>query len=185
MPTRAAESGTEAVKLIIKKLKIKKMIRTKITAAVLVLLLSAASCNYLDVVPSNIAVIEDAFKTRDNAERFLGTLYGYLPRYTSSLGNPALFGGDEMVFSRDYARSDNPVMALKRGGQNVNTPIFGYWGSSSVQNLFVALRDCNIFLNNLDKPFADAHVRPHTDYQRKCRGKRRGGSGKGSTPAGG
>ena len=130
-----------------------QLIRTKITTAVLVLLLSAASCNYLDVVPSNIAVIEDAFKTRDNAERFLGTLYGYLPLYTSSFGNPALFGGDEIVFSRDYARSDNPVMALKRGGQNVNTPIFGYWGSSSVQNLFVALRDCNIFLNNLDKPF--------------------------------
>ena len=35
-------------------------------------MLAGTSCtNYLDVVPSNIAVIEEAFETRDNAERFL------------------------------------------------------------------------------------------------------------------
>ena len=133
-----------------------QLIKTKITAAVLVLLLSTASCNYLDVVPSNIAVIEDAFKTRDNAERFLGSLYGRLPLFQEFRGNsnPALLGGDELVLSPDYPNvRDLPARVLKTGGQTVNQVRFRYWGGSQFSNLFVALRDCNIFLKNLDKPF--------------------------------
>ena len=128
-----------------------KMIKIKITA-VLVLFISAASCNYLDVVPSNIAVIEDAFKTRDNAERFLGSLYGRLPNYTSTGLNPALYGGDETLVLSFLSRNWDGT-TLKSGGQTVNNTVFRHWGGGEANNLFVALRDCNIFLNNLDKPF--------------------------------
>ncbi len=119
---------------------------------VFVVILQTVSCtDYLNVVPENVAVIEDAFSTRDNAERFLNTLYGYLPPL-SSINNPALSAGDEIVVNDNVSR-DWPGRAISRGGQSVVSPRLGYWGSGSVQNLFVALRDCNIFLENIDLPF--------------------------------
>ena len=126
-----------------------KMIKIKITA-VLVLLLSTASCNFLDVVPDNIAVIEDAFKTRDNAERFLGSLYSHLPPFNSMGANPALNGGDETLIQTPWSLN-SAANILKRGGQTVNNVQFSYWGRG--RNLFIGLRDCNIFMANLDKPF--------------------------------
>ena len=131
----------------------KQLIKTKITAAVLVLLLSAASCNYLDVVPENIAVIEDSFKTRDNAERFLATLYGYMPNPVNLQSNPAMYGGDDVLVIPFLSRNW-PGTILKQGGQTVVYQPYRRWGGvSPASNIFIALRDCNIFMENLDKPF--------------------------------
>ena len=116
------------------------------------LLLMGGSCSkYVDVVPDNIAVIEDAFETRDAAERFLATLYGYLPPF-NSIDNPALVAGDEIAVNDNVSRNW-AGRAIGRGSQSKVNPRLGYWGSNSVTNLFIALRDCNIFLENVDKPF--------------------------------
>ncbi|SMG08532.1 RagB/SusD family nutrient uptake outer membrane protein [Arenibacter troitsensis] len=118
----------------------------------IILIASGVSCSkYVDVVPDNIAVIEDAFETRDAAERFLATLYGYLPP-VNSISNPALVAGDEIAVNDNVSR-DWDGSIIGRGGQSKVTPRLGYWGSNSVSNLFIALRDCNIFLENIDKPF--------------------------------
>ena len=126
---------------------------------IFLILLGTNSCSdYLDVVPDNIAVIEDAFETRENAERFLASLYNHLPDYTDrNDGNPALVAGDE-IFINEIAMGTTTNWASHRislGGQNINSPLIGYWGNSNTggKNLFIALRDCNIFLENLDKPF--------------------------------
>lgn len=111
----------------------------------------SACSDFVDVVPENIAVIEDAFETRDTAERFLATLYGYIPIY-GSIANPALTAGDEVVVPPSIGQ-DWPGTVLGRGGQSRTATLLGYWGTGSVSNLFIALRDCNIFLENLDKPF--------------------------------
>lgn len=116
----------------------------------LVLTFFGTSCNkFLDVVPSNIAVIEEAFESRDNAIRFLATLYGYLPQYVSDI-NPALTAGDEIAVNINIGRNW-PGHIIGRGGQNKVNPLLGSWNGGG--NMFIALRDCNIFLENLDKPF--------------------------------
>ncbi|MDN5204257.1 RagB/SusD family nutrient uptake outer membrane protein [Fulvivirgaceae bacterium BMA10] len=111
------------------------------------------SCdNFIDVVPDNLAKIEDAFKTRDSAERFLATLYSYMPPM-ASINNPALTAGDEIAVNERVSRNWGGRI-INRGGQNITTPELGYWGNNgTIRNLFIALRDCNIFLENLDKPF--------------------------------
>lgn len=116
-------------------------------------MLAGTSCtNYLDVVPSNIAVIEEAFETRDNAERFLATLYGYLPPFAST-SNPALTAGDEIAVNDNISRNWQGHI-LARGGQSKVVPLLGFWGNTNtVRNTFVALRDCNIFLDNIHLPF--------------------------------
>ncbi|SNY95407.1 RagB/SusD family nutrient uptake outer membrane protein [Flagellimonas pacifica] len=119
---------------------------------ILLILNTMACSDYVDVVPENIAVIEDAFETRDSAERFLATLYGYLPAYENANANPALSSGDEIFVNTNVSRNW-PSAILAQGGQTVSSPLMGYWGTGSVSNLFIALRDCNIFLENVDKPF--------------------------------
>lgn len=116
------------------------------------LILTSLSCkDFVDVVPDNIAVIEDAFETRDSAEKFLATLYGYMPTFAST-NNPALTGGDEITVNPNVSRNW-PGHIMAKGGQSRVSPKLGYWGNDSVQNLFVALRDCNIFLDNIHLPF--------------------------------
>ncbi|WP_025764446.1 RagB/SusD family nutrient uptake outer membrane protein [Dyadobacter tibetensis] len=127
--------------------------RYKTVFLALLISLTGGSCGkFLDVVPSNIAVIEEAFETRDNAERFLATLYNYLPPFVSDL-NPAFTASDEIAVNENISRNWAGHI-LSRGGQNKVAPLLGYWGNTgSVSNLFIALRDCNIFLENVDKPF--------------------------------
>lgn len=125
----------------------------KVIATVLIVMSGTSCGEYLDVVPDNIAVIEDAFETRQNADRFLATVYGYMPPLASP-SNPALVGGDEIVLNTEFSqRTYNSQVRISNGGQSVANPFLGYWGSGAVDNLFVALRDCNIFLDNVDKPF--------------------------------
>ena len=118
-----------------------------------IFILSGTSCkDFIDVVPDNIAVIENAFETRASAERFLATLYSYLPPF-ASIANPALAAGDEIAVNDNTARNW-PARRIARGGQTVVAPMLGFWGNSgTVSNMFIALRDCNIFLENIDKPF--------------------------------
>ena len=118
-----------------------------------IFILSGTSCkDFIDVVPDNIAVIEGAFETRVNAERFLATLYSYLPPFASN-ANPALAAGDEIAVNDNTARNW-PARRIARGGQAVVAPMLGFWGNTgTVSNMFIALRDCNIFLENIDKPF--------------------------------
>lgn len=48
--------------------------------------------------------------------------------------------------------SDTHAWNIARGFQNTNSPYCNYWdGGRGGQNLFVALRDCNIFLENIHK----------------------------------
>lgn len=126
--------------------------------ATVALVMTSLSCkDFVDVVPDNIAVIEDAFETRDSAERFLATLYGYMPDL-ASINNPAHSAGDEIVVNANRSRNW-PGHIIGRGGQTRVQPHLGYWGSTSnnranaVRNMFIALRDCNIFLENVHLPF--------------------------------
>ncbi len=116
------------------------------------LVFSSWSCgDFVDVVPDNIAVIEDAFETRDNAERFLSTLYGYMPDF-ASVNNPAITAGDE-VFVNDNVARNWPGRIIAQGGQTKVNPRMGKWGGDRFNNLYIALRDCNIFLENIHLPF--------------------------------
>lgn len=116
-----------------------------------------SSCQkYLDVVPDNIATIQDAFVSKAMAERYLYTCYSYLPVDGDPGTNPALLGGDEMWL---YDGIDqNPKMEYRawligRGEMGITNPILNYWdGNYGGKDLYEGLRDCNIFLENINIP---------------------------------
>lgn len=117
------------------------------------------SCS-LDVVPDNLPTINHAFNNRLNAEKYLFTCYTYLPDPTSAPGNPAMISGNECWITTSGFTSAASHFGsfdgfdIARGFQNTNDPLLNYWdGERLGSTLFIALRDCNIFLENIDKPY--------------------------------
>jgi len=112
--------------------------------------LTFSSCQkYLDVIPDNIATIDNAFAMRNVAERYLFTCYSWLPYHNSLNNNPAFFGGQEMW---PVPTNNTASIGLPKGLQGVRSPILNYWdGGNGGRNLFEGLRDCNIFLENIDR----------------------------------
>lgn len=103
-------------------------------------------CNFLDVVPDNVATIENAFSLRSAARKFLFTTYSYLPSH-GSLANSVSFGGMEM-WPLGYYPNNNSRFVM--GQQNVTSPLLNYWeGMNSGTDMWQAIRDCNIFLENI------------------------------------
>lgn len=117
-------------------------------------LFQAISCNYLDIVPDDLATIEMVFQTRNTAQRMLFTCYDYIPSSASPWSNPGIGASDEVwnVLEVDHYYSNTTAFRIAKGMQNASDPYLNYWsGGQGGSNLFVGLRDCNIFLDNVDK----------------------------------
>lgn len=114
------------------------------------------SCNdYLDIVPDNIATIDKAFETRNSTEGYLFTCFSYLPNPLSQDENPAIFGSDEMWWKLEYTDAVSTYQKMARGEQSSVSPLYNFWDGTNVgssKNLWKAIRDCNIFLENVDTP---------------------------------
>ena len=130
----------------------KQMKKNKI---LLIILFAAgvSSCNYLDVIPDDVPTIEMAFTTRENAGKFLETCYSYIPSHGNIFGSPALETNDEvwLCAEKTYYFSNGTSFAIAKGFQNTGTPHLDFWsGGTDANNLYIALRDCNVFLENVD-----------------------------------
>ncbi len=124
---------------------------TGLLAVIVINLLFIGCNNYLDIVPDNVATIDKAFTMRTEAEKYLFTLYSYLP-VTAAPGDVQHMGGDECWF-QDNGRSwtfDYNGFYIAQGNQGINDPYVNYWdGTNGGVACFQAIRDCNIFLENV------------------------------------
>jgi hypothetical protein len=105
--------------------------------------------DYLDIVPDNIPTIEQAFNMRTTAESYLFTCYSYLPRHSNIVENPALTSGDEIWLHNNYSQ---PGWMVAQGYQDIVNPYLNFWqGARGGRDLYQAIRDCNIFLENIER----------------------------------
>lgn len=113
----------------------------------LCLVFSLHSCD-LDVVPDNIATIEDnAFALRVEAEKVLFTCYWFIQRDGSLSDNPALAGANDYAITtafRSSAGVNSWYIAL--GQQKIDGPYCNQW-----DNFYKGITYCNIFLENIHK----------------------------------
>jgi hypothetical protein len=136
----------------------RKSVLTIITSFVLLFAMQSCSNDFLDVVPDNVATIENAFKLRNEAEKYLFTCYSYLPKDGDVLYNTGMLAGDEMWIP--YKTSINSdAFEIARGNQRISSPYVNVWdgnsdggGPSNRYRLFTGIRHCNIFLENLNDP---------------------------------
>ena len=106
------------------------------------------SCSYLDVVPYNVATIEYAFRNRASTERFLYTCYGYLPREGDVSWDVAMSGGDD-TWTHYFITWSSATLQMPG---KCNQSICEFWngGRGADVNLWQGIRDCNIFLENIN-----------------------------------
>ncbi|NII27689.1 RagB/SusD family nutrient uptake outer membrane protein [Pseudoflavitalea sp. X16] len=118
-----------------------------------ILAIQACKKGYLDIVPDNVATIDNAFANSIEAEKYLYTCYTYLPQEGHPDKNPAFSGGDEAwtywPMTEDYFFLDPYNIA--RGNQNRSNPYMDYWHGFDNKTLWQGIRTCNIFLENIDK----------------------------------
>lgn len=122
------------------------------TSTLLAILIT--SCNYLDIVPDNIATLEMAFNTRANAEKYLATCYNFVPAAANLDHNSGLICGGEMWYLKPESHYYKNITSfnIARGMQNSNDPLLNYWdGGQGGYNIFRGIHECNIFIDNIDR----------------------------------
>ncbi len=122
--------------------------KKEVYIVLIMILTSLSSCDYLDIVPDNIATIEYAFRNRTESEKYLFTCYSYLPGQGSLYWDPAMSGSDDSWFHQ-FNNWTTRNIAYSR--QNSNDPYMNYWNGiqGANKNLWQGIRDCNIFLENI------------------------------------
>lgn len=118
-------------------------------------LLGGTACgDYLDIVPEGNATMDNAFSNRINSFKFLHTCYSYLPSWDNG-GALGFLAADEHWLMPPGTGSIESRIGINgwrigRGEQNSSAPYFNYWdGANGGTDIFVALRKCNIFLENI------------------------------------
>lgn len=127
-----------------------KQNRYYLTYTLILLLFGAGGCKkYLDVVPDNIATLDNAFTMRSEAEKYLYTCYSFMPRDGSLVDDPAMIGGDEMwaLTNPGFPEFNHQMFNIARGLQNIVSP----QGDGTWFSMYRGLRDCNIFLENVSR----------------------------------
>ena len=126
----------------------KIIIKTYRSVLILFATFSTLSCQqFVDVVPDNVAELENAFAVRSEAQRYLATCYSYIPNFSNPNVNPAHFAGNEFWHYTPVNFYSANVLDIARGAQSIVNPLFNTWDG----DIFRALRDCNIFLENIDR----------------------------------
>src|SRR5690606_25282237 len=126
-----------------------------------VLAFSMSACTqFLDIVPDNVSVIEHAFKLRNEAEKYLFTCYAYLPKNGDGWFNAGMMSGDEIWLPQNDQAHWHPAFRIAQGQQNIGDPLFNEWGGNlkggdgrfNYLKMFVGIRHCNTFLENIKNP---------------------------------
>lgn len=135
--------------------------------------LTFTSCSdYLDIVPDNIATIEQVFNTRDGAFQMLHTCYDYVPRPANIMQNPAFLCGDEACVAtfmdpNYYYYRNKSTAYIAEGRQETTNPLLNYWDggdysnlnqkwgdadeASVIKSLWAGIRNCNVLIDNIDR----------------------------------
>jgi hypothetical protein len=119
----------------------RKYIITGIYTAIVLIALNSCK-KFLDVVPDNVATIDNAFTMRTQAMKFLYTCYSFMPRNGQLGDDPAMVGGDELWEIPERGA----FLDMAKGFQSKVGPLGDRW-----QPMYQGIRDCNIFLENIEK----------------------------------
>lgn len=114
---------------------------------ILLLAFVSGCSDYLDIVPDKTQEIELLFERKEAAYKALATCYHYLPE-KDGVFNTLVTASDEYTTTVEQRIQG---VELMRGKQSADNPILGFWsGYESQSSLWQAIRDCNIFIDNID-----------------------------------
>ena len=123
-----------------------------------VLIMALTGCNkYLDILPDDKPVLEDAFKDRFNAEKYLFTCYSGLPSVANPDNTLGLTAGGDVVSDPRNMPGGNPAnvpntVLLFFNGNNAVRPYMNFWDgkNGASRNIWQGIRNCNVFLEHIN-----------------------------------
>lgn len=129
------------------------------------MLLFLCSCKkgFLDVVPDNVATLDNAFASKAMAITYLSTCYNGLPNDANLESNPGILAGDE-IWTDDLGGNGafaTEMWQIAKGYQNITSPLANTWDGGT----FKSIRNCNIFLENV----TDLSKVPDLDLETRVR----------------
>jgi hypothetical protein len=124
------------------------MKRSKNILILAILLPIFGACNYLDVVPDNIATIETVFRDRQTAEKYLFTCYSFMPAHNNSDANPGHVFTDEFCIASTTAGGITTNRLFTETGNSSSSPSINLWDGN--KSMFTAIRCCNLFIEQID-----------------------------------
>lgn len=133
---------------------------------VIICFVTSSCSNYLDTIPDETSV-KDLFLERNGVFQYFATCSNAFYSIHSAECDPGYLGGDEMRYYRPTSADSSlpinktteienlenkyPALAILNGKQNAHKPYCNFWtGSRGGINLWEAIRNCNIFLQEID-----------------------------------
>lgn len=108
---------------------------------ILSMLFSFGACDYLDIMPDEVATEEDAFQNSKAAESYLYSCYSYIPRPNSGTSSIDFMTADEVITAFDHETFAN----FPKGNYTASNPVISYWNS-----LYQGIRQCYLLLESID-----------------------------------
>ena len=131
------------------------MKRLYIAALASAVILTCSCTDFLNIVPDNVATLDNAFTMRTSAEKYLHTCYSYLPDCHTGKFNPGFHASDEVTMYEENASTSYLSLwgwYIARGYQTASNVYCNFWnGLNDGKDLYQGIRDCNIFLENIEK----------------------------------
>ena len=139
--------------------------KNKILVLILNLIFINLGCsNYLDLVPEkDIETIESIFEIKASAEKFYYSCFDAVRTQVfkwEANSDPSMIGGGEYAIS-EYCKESDAVPGLYKsaavveGLQNTTSPYVNRWAmdvdGSGAGSIYACIRNCNIFIENIDK----------------------------------
>lgn len=112
----------------------------------LIIGLTLGSCDYLDIVPDDTPVLEDAFKNEQTADNFVFACYSFIPNYLHFRQNFSWFTTPETVGSSHWTTQWFTFLRMQQAQYSSADPIIDVWKSS-----YDGIRQCYTFLENVDR----------------------------------
>lgn len=109
------------------------------------IVLGLSSCNYLDIVPDDTPLLEDAFKNEKTAEGFMYSCYAQIPDYTNFRDNFCWLTTPEFVNSHDWIPDWFNCIGLQQGDYSAADPRIDIW-----KQAYRGIRQCYVFLDHID-----------------------------------
>ena len=120
-----------------------------------------SGCNYLDIVPDDTPLLEDAFKNEQTAEGFMYSCYAQIPDYTNFRSNIAWLTTPEVVYSYHWIDAWFASIGLQQGKYSASNPVVDVWRPS-----YRGIRQCYTFLDNMEG-VPGVNISPEDLVQRK------------------
>ena len=117
------------------------------------LLFFCSSCNYLDIVPPNVATVDDAFQNETNAQKSLYTVYSYMPKFSDIRQNVDWMPTDEFIHNGDNYWF--PSINIYTGENSSTQPTANFWSHFKMWRinypLYEGIRSGYLFLSRIDE----------------------------------